>query len=272
MAGNVSEIRIHTCSGTQKRKDYPLAATGTDTVYYAIGDVHGVADRLKVLHGQILSDHQANHPGQAAEIIHLGDYLDRGEDSKGVVDMIMALEAEAANQPLLSVKSLMGNHEEMMLAGLDGDAAYLEVWLKNGGRETLDSYRLGDQDYDEIMLDMPRHHLDWLKSLPDILVYEEDRLIFVHAGIDPVSFPDDTAQVHLWTRSSRFFNPSSWLKNSALDGYTVVHGHTPDKKGEDVQADGCRRINVDTGAVFGGPLTAVKLVSGQEPSFMSIPA
>ena len=268
MAGNVSEIRIHTCSGTQKRKDYPLAATGTDTVYYAIGDVHGVADRLKVLHGQILSDHQANHPGQAAEIIHLGDYLDRGEDSKGVVDMIMALEAEAANQPLLSVKSLMGNHEEMMLAGLDGDAAYLEVWLKNGGRETLDSYRLGDQDYDEIMLDMPRHHLDWLKSLPDILVYEEDRLIFVHAGVDTREYPNCRPGRRLWTRASTFFRTENW-DNPELYAHTVVHGHTPtDDFFPDVEGDISRRINVDTGAVYGGRLTAVCLTRHGEPSFI----
>ena len=96
---------------------------------------------------------------------------------------------------------------------------------------------------------------------------EADGFVFVHAGIDPDTFPLTDDRVSLWTRSPRFFETERW-QNAALDGITVIHGHTPTEVPvPDRTADG-RRINVDTGAVYGGALTAVRLSRGATPYFL----
>lgn len=240
-----------------------------NTVFYAIGDVHGVADRLVKLHLAILRHHRDNHDGQQAVIVHLGDYVDRGPESREVIETIMGMERRAVENPDLTIISLRGNHEEMMLEGLTGSAANLDNWLRNGGTSTLNSYRPG-RDIDETMLRFPKIHHDWLSRLPTIFVSQSHKLIFVHAGIDPREYPDGNPQRHLWTRSSRFFDTTTWTDNPALEGMTVVHGHTPVDDVEVKQSNGHRRINVDTGAVFGGPLTAVVLTNGQDPDFIQI--
>ena len=82
-------------------------------IYFAIGDVHGEADKLRQLHAAILD--RIAFEGRAAKIVHLGDYVDRGPDSRGVVDAVMAIEARFNRDPAIEVVSLMGNHEQMML-------------------------------------------------------------------------------------------------------------------------------------------------------------
>ena len=241
-------------------------------MFYAVGDIHGLADRLNLLHAKIFQHHEEHHSGAPACIVHLGDYIDRGENSRGVIETIMNLEADAGDKDWLTVLSIFGNHEEMMLEGLRGDTSFLVSWLRNGGRDTLESYRKGDEDLDEIMLNMPVEHVSWLVDLPDILVFEDRKLIFVHAGIEPVMYPDDGREPHLWTRSPRFFDVSRWSKREALLGYTVVHGHTPVEETKIVEHNGARRINVDLGACYGGPLTAVALPPVGEPTFLQIPA
>lgn len=242
------------------------------TVFYAVGDVHGLADRLGALHAEIFSHHDEHHAGAPACIVHLGDYVDRGSNSKGVIEAIWAVEAKADKADWLTVKSILGNHEQMMLEALAGDTSYLVSWLRNGGRDTLESYRKGDEDLDEIMLNMPKDHLSWLSGLPDIFVVEDRRLVFVHAGVEPAMFPDDGQEPHLWTRSQRFFDVSRWSRRPKLAGYTVVHGHTPVEETKIVEHNGARRINVDLGACYGGPLTAVALPPVGKPTFLQIPA
>ncbi|MAK60323.1 MAG: serine/threonine protein phosphatase [Ponticaulis sp.] len=244
-----------------------------DTVFYAIGDVHGMAGALMKLHLQIMRHRADTFPDRPFAIIHLGDYVDRGPDSREVIELIMSMERRAATNPDLTVVSLKGNHEDMMIEALTGDPAFLDNWMRNGGDTTVESYRPPGADEDETMLRFPGDHLDWLKSLPDILILEAQKLVFVHAGVHPSHFPEDGSQVHLWTRSQRFFDVSRWSKQDNLKGYTVVHGHTPVDDVQCVTHETSRRINVDTGAVFGGSLTAVVLDGGAEPpTFLKIDA
>src|SRR5690606_8343801 len=113
---------------------------------YAIGDVHGCLEALHDVHRAIEADLGAR-PAADWRILHLGDYVDRGPDSRGVLDF---LTGRAAGEP--RILCLRGNHDEMFVQGLDGDARQRELWLTNGGVETLESYGLGLSDY----LDMLR--------------------------------------------------------------------------------------------------------------------
>ena len=150
-----------------------------------------------------------------------------------------------------------------MLNGLvEARPSDYENWLMNGGEETVASYRRSG------LYPIPKRHLNWLKALPKIHVEPDRNLIFVHAGINPVEFPDDREDVYLWTRSPRFFDVASW-RNPKLDGWTVVHGHTPtDDFYPDPKRARASRINIDTGAVFGGRLTAAVFDAEAPVSFI----
>lgn len=234
-------------------------AFGNDTVIYAIGDVHGEAVRLSQLHALIFERHDLMYRGRALQIVHLGDYVDRGEDSAGVIEALMTLERRRG----VVCINLRGNHEAMMLSGLtDATPGSRATWLENGGEKTLASYRSRGED------EVPEQHLKWLGNLPLIHVEAARKIVFVHAGIDPERYPDEPEQIYMWTRSSRFFEVQEW-NNSALDGWTVVHGHTPTADSfPDDQAGTARRINIDTGAVFGGRLTAAIFAPGEAVRFM----
>lgn len=226
-------------------------------IIYAIGDIHGEADRLNTLHGHITETHGLLFAGEPAQIIYLGDYIDRGPDSFAVIETIR----EFAKRPGFETITLQGNHEEMMLEGLTrpGDEAF---WLRNGGDATLESYRRHGHETP------PQHHVDWLKACLPWHVDPENRLIFVHAGIDPSLFPGRDTNANLWTRSKRFFDPARW-NNPALDGWRVVHGHTPTSNNEPEIAGALgQRINIDTGAVYGGRLTAARFAPGEPVTFL----
>ena len=233
-------------------------------VYYAIGDVHGEAERLGALHEAIRDHHESRFPARARTVVHLGDYIDRGPDSCGVVDRIIALEAEAAQREDFNVISLMGNHERMMLDAAEdetGGSSRL-LWLRNGGDAAIESYIHAGRAHGTAMVD--EAHLAWMASLPHIWTAEDGRLIFVHAGVDPITYPEDTPDIHLWTRSRRFFESQHW-DNVQLEAVRIIHGHTPTANGiPDVSPDG-RRINVDTAAVYGGRLTAAVISSPDAP-------
>ncbi|KCZ93407.1 metallophosphoesterase family protein [Hyphomonas johnsonii] len=224
-------------------------------INYAIGDVHGEAERLHLLHG-IIFDHQRScFPDRDMTIIHIGDYVDRGPDSCGVVEAVRTLEAVAP----CPVISLRGNHEQMMLDALsNANPGAYATWLTNGGRKTLTSYE--KRGWDRV----PTSHIEWLEALPSIYRDEEARLIFVHAGIDVATYPNCADSVRLWTRQEHFFNSDTW-QNPALDGWRVVHGHTPtDDFCPEISGALQRRINIDTGAVYGGRLTAA-IIAPEEP-------
>ena len=230
-------------------------------IYFAIGDVHGEADKLRHLHGAILD--RIAVEGQAAKIVHLGDYVDRGPDSRSVIDQVIALEQRFDKDPAIAIVSLMGNHEQMMLDAYDAaETAEGRIWWSQGGVETADSYGADDTNWREAV---PKEHISWMRRLPSALRDTERKLVFVHAGIEPATFPQEDPRTYLWTRSDRFFQQWQWPDRNELKGLMVIHGHTPKSFDPEIYP---HRINVDTGAVFGGPLTAVMLKEGSRPEFL----
>jgi serine/threonine protein phosphatase 1 len=190
--------------------------------YYAIGDVHGRFDLLSRALDEI-GDLEA----QDARLVMLGDYVDRGPESREVVDELMRRSSDAR------VVCLRGNHEDMMLSGLEDPGAAVQ-WLLNGGEATLASY--GGQA-------PPEEHLAWLSALP--VAYETEHQFFVHAGVRPgVSLDAQKPEEMLWIRRP-------FLDSDADFGKHVVHGHTPAGEPE-LRAN---RSNLDTGAFHTGTLT-----------------
>lgn len=214
---------------------------------YAIGDIHGRADLLDRLHDKIEVD-----LGTAPEktvIIYLGDYIDRGPDSHGVMERLTR-----ARFPGVEAIALLGNHEDMLLQFLDAPYG-ASLWLSNGGDATLASYKVKvPASFDELLLTqrallgaMPRHHKQFLLALPEQVQYGD--YLFVHAGIRP-GLPLD--------RQSR--EQKIWIRDVFLDsetdhGLIVVHGHTIVHEVEWRP----NRIGVDTGAYTTGRLTALVL-------------
>ena len=228
-------------------------------VYYAIGDIHGELEQLKTLHRVIDNYHQEYFAGMSQVRIHLGDYVDRGPNSYGVIEYVMQL----SRRTDVTWVNLKGNHESMLLDALTTKSELArQVWLRNGGDSTLQSYT------GRGCTTIPEEHINWLKALPSQHVDIARKLIFVHAGIDPHRFPFGNDKVHLWTRSPEFLDSQTW-SNPELNGARVVHGHTPTADFQPfISADG-RRINVDTGAVYKGFLSAAVIADNHEIKFLN---
>ena len=210
---------------------------------YAIGDVHGLDERLAALHAAI-GDDLAHRPCAAPLLLHLGDYVDRGPDSRGVVARLVGGEP----LPGIATVNLMGNHEQTMLDALAGEGAAMTDWMINGGGAALRSWG-GDPDAPRgTWVDaVPAGHLRFLHGLA--LMHREGGYLFVHAGIRPgVAIAEQTRQDLLSIRQA-------FLYSEADFGVVVVHGHTP--KADPVLR--ANRIGIDTGAVYGGRLTCAVL-------------
>ncbi|MEJ8630532.1 metallophosphoesterase family protein [Sphingomonas sp. I4] len=153
---------------------------------YAVGDIHGRLDLLDDILARIDADHAARPPAER-HLVFLGDLVDRGPDSAGVVERVRLL---AAADP--HVHCLMGNHEEIFLRAIDGDDKALRLFCRIGGRETLISYGVSAEDYerldyaevaDRLNARVPVAHRDFLAGLQEILIMGD--YVFVHAGIRP---------------------------------------------------------------------------------------
>lgn len=216
---------------------------------YAIGDIHGQLDLLHEALVKITSD-----GGPDAQIIFLGDLTDRGPNSRGVIEFLMQGVAGGRNWTVLK-----GNHDRMMEFWLE-DAIRPDPqlligyhWLhpRIGGLETLASYGVTfpersryNQIHPRARAAVPQAHTDFLASLPYYHVHDD--LLFVHAGIRPtVALVDQSIDDLCWIRDEflTFTQPHPWL---------VVHGHTAVKAAEHHG----NRVNLDSGAAYGGPLTA----------------
>ena len=206
---------------------------------YAIGDIHGALHKLRAL----LARCEAHAGGRARRYVFLGDYVDRGPDSAGVLRLLREMQANGPD-----VVALLGNHEDVMLAAVDGTIDP-EGWLSQGGAATLHSYGVAD------LAALPRGDLDWLRTLP--LVKDDGRRFFVHAGVDPRRPLDaQRADDLLWIRAPFLDDPRDY-------GRLIVHGHTPVDSGTpDWRGN---RLNLDTGAVFGGPLSAAVFEDDSTP-------
>ncbi len=210
---------------------------------YAVGDIHGHRDKLLLLHAQVAAD-LAARPTRSAVLVHLGDFINQGTDSAGVVACL------AAGQPSLRLPTvtLLGDHERMLLDALDGDRAAATDWLWAGGKLALASWGLDP--------DMPRHdweaalppaHVAWLRALA--LTRREGGYLFVHAGIRPGVALTEQSRDDLLTMRQPFLSTDQDL------GVIVVHGHSSNPS---VQI-GANRIGLDTGAGIGGKLTCAVL-------------
>jgi serine/threonine protein phosphatase 1 len=211
---------------------------------YAIGDVHGCLERLEALHALIAEDFKSRHTAEPT-LVHLGDYVDRGPDSAGVVAKL------AAGSPVAEVPTinLMGNHEQMMLSAVaTREAEATELWLANGGADSLLSWGVPRSAQPrEWPSYLPKAHLVFLCHLAPS--HEAGGYLFVHAGIRPgIPLERQTRHDLLWIREP-------FLSFKGSFGPIVVHGHTP-RQEPIVRSN---RIGIDTGAVMGGVLTCAVL-------------
>ncbi len=211
---------------------------------YAVGDVHGCLAQLALLHRLIAQD-LAARPVEDPLLVHLGDLVDRGPASAGVVDLLSA----GPPVPDLPTVNLMGNHEHMMLSALvsvGGGAA--ELWLDNGGDESLRSWDVpAGARVAAWASHIPPRHLIFLRDLATS--HRVGPYFFAHAGVRPgVPLTHQNRSDLLWIREPFLSSPSDF-------GAVVVHGHTPRPEPE-VRGN---RIGIDTAAVMGGKLTCLML-------------
>lgn len=196
---------------------------------YAIGDIHGCLRTLQALLDTV-------RPAAGDKFVFLGDYIDRGPDSKGVIDRITALRRQG-----FEVVCLRGNHEQMLIEALANRQA-LEFWLHNGGEETLASF--GAESLDKV----PETYLDFFQNTE--YWHETNGFLCVHGGIDgaqpdPLSDPKRLMWARQWYGSIDY----NWL-----GGRIILHGHTPMYKSEILEQhadlERQRYLNLDNGCVY----------------------
>ena len=220
---------------------------------YAVGDVHGRLDLLDDLLERIARD-MAGRPSKRTFIIFLGDLVDRGPESEGVVERLRTYRPAGATPVFLG-----GNHEEVLLRILAGERKILDKWLKFGGAECARSYgvnpeALGRMDEASaiamLQRQIPHAHRAFLESFADTFRFGD--YLFVHAGIRPGIGIEEQTQVDLrWIREP-------FLSDGKEHGCMVVHGHTIVPEVEERR----NRIGIDTGAYQTGILTALGIEDG----------
>ena len=227
---------------------------------YAVGDVHGYPSALEALLREIGEDAARAAPTSRPLLVLLGDYVDRGPDSRAAIDLILAL----IDAGRFEVVALKGNHEDA-LARFLADPGFAPAWIANWGEATLRAYGVEPP----ARLDaagcaatrarfanaLPARHRAFLADLRPTLTVGD--YLFVHAGVRPgVPLADQVERDLIWIRYE-------FLDSDAAFGKVVVHGHTPSERPE-LRAN---RIGIDTGVYFTGVLTAVRL-EGEAQSFI----
>ena len=217
---------------------------------YAIGDVHGRDDLLAELLARIEAD-SGERGGAKRIIVFLGDLIDRGPASAGVVERLRTYRPADAR-----VIFLMGNHEEVLLRILEGERQLIPDWLRFGGAECIRSYGVdpgllrrmsADDAIEAVRSAIPAAHAEFLRGFDD--TFKAGDYVFVHAGIRPgIPLADQDRADLRWIREP-------FLTDRAEHGFVVVHGHTIRE-----EVDECdNRIGIDTGAYRFGVLTALGL-------------
>ena len=221
---------------------------------YAIGDIHGRHDLLIRLLEKIADD-DAERGEIKSEIIFLGDLVDRGPDSRCVIETAIALKEKRGD-----VRFLMGNHEEVFLAAASGDVKKSRFFNRIGGKETILSYDISLKDYME--LDhaelaehmpklIPQEHIDFVSAFEDQIIIGD--YVFVHAGIRPGTPLSEQKPSDLrWIREEFLAEKNAFEK-------VVIYGHTI----SDEVVEKGNRIGIDTGAYYTDQLTAIGLEGGE---------
>jgi serine/threonine protein phosphatase 1 len=237
----------------------PAPATPDGTRLYAIGDIHGRADLLRRLHRLIEADAGGRPPARNV-VVYLGDYVDRGLESRAVIELLLS-----APLPGFECVHLLGNHENFLLRFLE-DISVGPNWLTYGGRETLMSYGVKpplptvdtaelERAQHDFVACLPAAHLDFLNRLR--VSHTEGDYLFVHAGVRPgVALAEQSVEDLLWIRDEFLLSNADFTK-------MVVHGHTIAAEPE-VRRN---RIGIDTGAYLTGTLTCL-VVEGTDKRFL----
>ncbi len=240
-------------------------APALDELVYVVGDIHGCIEKLSDLLGHI-DDDLARHPGVIGRVVFVGDYIDRGENSADVL-RFMADVTRAHPERLIG---LMGNHERMLLDFLADPTGSAKRWIRYGGLETLASFGVGAglttesrnagdllDAAGDLMEAMGSDLVEWLHDLP--LTWRSGTLWVVHAGADPALAMDaQTNKTLLW-------GDETFLTQDRSDGQWVAFGHQP----FDEPFAKAGRIATDTGAVYGGKLTAARISPEGDVSFLT---
>ncbi len=243
--------------GKNKRSSRPSGPAGSRA--YAIGDIHGCRNLLDALLAKIEQDNRDRGPAKTY-IIFLGDLVDRGPDSAGVIERL-ATQPPSFGRPVF----IKGNHEEFFMRALGGEDDVIRDWLTYGGRECADSYGLSpgwtlntteQQIGERLRTAVPARHREFLENMADSFRFGD--YLFVHAGIRPGVPLDQQGSKDL-----------RWIRDGFLDdgtdhGVMVVHGHTI----VDGPEQHSNRIALDTGAYRSGVLTAIGL-EGTDRWFLS---
>ncbi|MFH1119944.1 MAG: metallophosphoesterase family protein [Bacteroidota bacterium] len=181
---------------------------------WVIPDIHGCKrSLLSLIETQIM-------PSKEDKLFFLGDFVDRGPDSKGVLDYVMGLQEQG-----YSIIALKGNHEEFFVNSYDEEKEIKNFlffkqanksktqWLKHGGTEAMQSFGT------ENLLDIPEHYIQWMRNLPNY--YELDKFVLVHAGLNfEIPNPYEDTQTMLWVREFK-------VRSYKIGYRRVIHGHVP---------------------------------------------
>ncbi|GAA4106697.1 metallophosphoesterase family protein [Aminobacter aganoensis] len=237
-----------------------LDARGPESIrIYAIGDIHGHLDLLTEMHARIAAEIERDKVADW-RIVHLGDLVDRGPDSRGVIDYLIAATARDSRNIVLT-----GNHDVGLLDFLalpDPEG----LFARHGGKETARSYGVGlnmsdaqslMQGHAQLVAAVPDSHLRFLRALPYSASFGD--FFFCHAGIRPgIPLDQQDPQDLIWIRNQ-------FLNHPGLHPKVVVHGHTPQAEPEVL----ANRVNIDTGVFYSGALTAL-VIDGAEKRLFSV--
>lgn len=205
---------------------------------YIIPDIHGCIKTLTYLLEEKLQVSKTDR------IFMLGDYIDRGPDSSGVVTYILKLIDSGYN-----ITCLKGNHEQLLLESI-GDSMYYNLWMLNAGEETLISYsKMTGLGYKEGSYPcIPARHMEFFQSLPAYLIVD-DKFVLVHGGLDyRLEDPFSNIKSMLWKRPEQ-------IPDTLVPGKIIIHGHTPtslDYIKEQLNVPNLRLIGLDAGCVYKG--------------------
>ena len=237
--------------GVTRRQTDMVAQVSAGSCIYAVGDIHGRVDLLAELHRHILSDAERRQPMRKV-IVYIGDYVDRGEESRDVLDLLL-------DEPLADFEHvhLLGNHEQRLLQFLD-DPTVGPPWMQFGGDATLYCYGVRppqptapaaefERARQQLVEKFPSRHRRFLDGL--VYTHVEGDYFFAHAGVRPgVPLAAQAPTDLLWIRDE-------FLRSDAFHGKVVVHGHSISER-PDVRRN---RIGIDTGAFASGRLTCLVL-------------